>query len=165
MTWQKGHVDPWWEEDFKQLDYQYYPLKNTHDLICWINQGYQHLRLNGGLYSMPRKMPDWAQNFYTLFAWQDVGIAFYKMETCDALPLHTDSYISYRKMFGVTAEQMFRAIVFLEDWKSGHYFEIDSQPLMPWRAGDWVYWHNDVPHYAGNFGTQPRYTLQITGHI
>jgi hypothetical protein len=68
-------------------------------------------------------------------------------------------------MFGVEAEQMYRGIVFLEDWKSGHYFEIDGRPLMPWRAGDWVYWNNAVPHYAGNFGTEPRYTMQITGHL
>lgn len=165
MTWQKGHIDPWWGDDHKHLDYQYYPLKNTHDLVRWINQGYHHLRLNGGLYNMQRKMPESAQGFFTLFPWQDIGIAFYKMETCDALPLHTDNYTSYRQMFGVTAEQMRRAIVFLEDWKSGHYFEIDAQPLMPWQAGDWVYWNNDVPHYAGNFGIEPRYTMQITGHI
>lgn len=165
MKWLQGHVDPWWDDSFKDLDYQYYPLKNTHDLVRWINEGYAHLTLNGALYNMSRTMPDYAKKFFDLFPWQDIGIAFYRMDTCEALPLHTDSYISYRKMFGVEAEQMYRGIVFLEDWKSGHYFEIDGRPLMPWKAGDWVYWNNDVPHYAGNFGTEPRYTMQITGHL
>ena len=165
MKWQTGHVDPWWDQSFKNLDYHYYPLKNTDDLVRWINEGYHHLNLNGGLYNMARNMPDYAKGFLTLFPWYDIGLAFYKMSTCDALPLHTDSYISYRKMFGVKPEQMYRAIVFLEDWKSGHYFEIDGRPLLAWHAGDWVYWNNDVPHYAGNFGVAPRYTMQITGHI
>jgi hypothetical protein len=164
MIWKQGHIEPWWDDSFKKLDYQYYPLKNTHDLVRWINEGYAHLTLNGGLYNMPRPMPDYANGFFTLFPWQDIGIGFYKMATCDALPMHTDNYTSYRRMFDVSAEQMYRAIVFLENWKSGHYFEIDGCPLMPWKAGDWVYWNDSVPHFAGNFGTQPRYTLQITGH-
>lgn len=164
MTWQQGHVEPWWNDSFKDLDYRYYPLNNTHDLVRWINEGYAHLTLNGGLYNMSRPMPDYADNFIALFPWQDICIAFYRMNTCDALPLHTDSYKSYRQMFGVEAEQMHRAIVFLENWKSGHYFEIDNTPLMPWKAGDWICWNNEVPHYAGNFGVEPRYTMQITGH-
>lgn len=165
MTWQQGHVDPWWDQRFKDLDYQYYALTNTHDLERWINEGYANLTLNGGLYSLPRPMPHYSDNFIDLFPWQDIGIAFYRMNTCDALPLHTDSYKSYRQMFGVAAEQMYRAIVFLEDWKSGHYFEIDNTPIMPYKAGDWVSWNNKVPHYAGNFGIEPRFTMQITGHL
>ena len=164
MTWQIGRLEPWWDDSFKNLDYRYYPLKNTHDLVRWINQGYHHLNLNGGLYDMSREMPDYAQGFFDVFPWQNLSISFYRMLTGDALPLHYDIYTSYRKRFNVKATQMYRAIVFLEDWKSGHYFEIDSQPLMPWKAGDWVYWNNSVPHYAGTFGTEPRYTLQITGH-
>jgi hypothetical protein len=26
-----------------------------------------------------------------------------------------------------------------------------------------VMWNYDVPHFAGNFGMEPRYTMQITG--
>ena len=115
---------------------------------------------------MSRPMPDYAQPFFKLFAWQDIGIAFYRMKTCEALPQHVDAYTSYKKMFDIdNPDKIYRGIVFLEDWKSGHYFEIDGEILMPWRRGDWVYWNNAVPHYAGNFGLEDRYTLQITGHI
>lgn len=165
MNWQQGHVDPWWDDSFKSFNYQYLPLKNTHDLVRWITQGYNHLNLNGSLYSMPNPMPKWTDDFRDIFPWQDLGIAFYRMNTCDALPLHRDAYTSYRKMFGVDLHSMYRAIVFLEDWKSGHYFEIDGRPIMPWKAGDWVSWNNDVEHFAANIGLDPRYTLQITGHL
>lgn len=164
-NWTTGHVDPWWDSSFKDLDYQYYPLKNTHDLVRWINEGYGHLTLNGQLYSMPNKMPEFAAGFFNLFPWQNISIAFYKMNTCNALPMHSDSYISYTKRHRVESKNVRRAIVFLEEWKSGHYFEIDDCILMPWQAGDYVYWQHNVPHFAGNFGIEPRYTMQITGHV
>ncbi len=52
----------------------------------------------------------------------------------------------------------------MEDWKSGHYFEIDNKPFVDWKAGDWVWWKGTVPHSASNIGVETRYTLQLTGH-
>jgi ectoine hydroxylase-related dioxygenase (phytanoyl-CoA dioxygenase family) len=66
-------------------------------------------------------------------------------------------------MFKIEPSQVWRCIIFLEGWKSGHYFEINGAAHMNWRAGDYVLWNNDVPHFAGNFGLEPRYTMQITG--
>lgn len=164
MKYRIGHVKPWWDNSFKELNYIYYPLKNTHDEDRWTNEGYKGLTLNGGLYNMSQPMPDYAQPFFTMFDWDNVGIAFYRMDTLNALPLHVDSYTSYKKMFNITDPNViWRCIVFLEDWKSGHYFEINGSAHMNWQAGDYILWNNDVPHYAGNFGLEPRYTMQITG--
>ena len=58
-----------------------------------------------------------------------------------------------------------RAVVFLEDWASGHYFEYSGNPLLQWPAGQVVEWDYDEPHMAANIGETPRYTLQITGHV
>jgi hypothetical protein len=159
-----GHITPWWDDSFKDLNYLYYPLKNTDDLDRWNGEGYKSLKLNGGLYNMSQPMPDYADPFFTLFNWTNVGIAFYRQNTCEALPLHQDSYTSYRKMFDIEDPGViWRCIVFLEDWKSGHYFEIAGAAHMNWRRGDYVYWNYDVPHYAGNFGLESKYTMQITG--
>ena len=159
-----GHVRPWWPDDYKKLNYIYYPLTNVNDEQRWKSQGYHRLTLNGGLYSMKQSMPEYSYPFFSLFDWQNVGVAFYRMDTLCALPLHQDSYNSYKKMFDIQDPSViWRCIVFLEDWKSGHYFEIDGSAHMNWRAGDYVMWNNDVPHYAGNFGLEPRYTMQITG--
>jgi hypothetical protein len=54
-------------------------------------------------------------------------------------------------------------VIFLEDWQSGHYFEIDGTPITAWSAGDVITWRYDVPHVAANVGMTDRYTLQITG--
>ena len=53
----------------------------------------------------------------------------------------------------------------LEDWKSGHYLEVNSRPVVDWPAGQVVEWVYDTPHSAANIGLEDRYTLQITGHV
>jgi hypothetical protein len=83
------------------------------------------------------------------------------------MPEHRDLYKRYIEVFGLQGREssIRRAIVFLEDWKSGHYLELDGYPVVKWSAGDVVEWQYDVPHMAANIGLDPRYTLQITGHL
>ena len=164
MKYAFGHVTPWWDNEFKTLNYRHYPLNNKHDEERWIKEGYTGITLNGWLYNMDQPMPKFADPFFTLFDWDNIGLAFYRMDTLYALPVHQDSYVSYRKKFNIVDPScIWRGIVFLEDWKSGHYFEIDNRAYLNWKAGDYVYWNNDVPHFAGNFGVESRYTMQITG--
>jgi hypothetical protein len=164
MTHKFGHIEPWWDDSFKQLDYVYSPIKNTYDEERWVKEGYKNVTLNGALYAMPRPMPDYAIPFLTLFDWHNVGIGFFRMNTLEMFPVHQDHYISYREKFNITdTSTIWRCIVFLEDWKSGHYIEVDGSPIVNWIKGDYVMWNFNVPHFAGNFGTQPRYTMQITG--
>jgi hypothetical protein len=40
-----------------------------------------------------------------------------------------------------------------------------NDPLTKWTAGTVVEWTYDTPHMAANIGLEPRYTLQITGHV
>lgn len=162
-----GHVTPWWKDEYKSFFYQYRPLTNTDDKERWEAEGYGGLHLNGADYNtkdMGENVPAIGKPFFNFFPWENVGVVFYRMNTCDVLPLHRDSYNTYKKLFNIQDPmRIWRCIFFLEDWKSGHYFEIDNRPLMPWKAGDWVAWNNDVLHYAGNFGTESRYTVQVTG--
>jgi hypothetical protein len=164
MNYIRGHVDPWWDDSFKELDYQYIPIKNNYDEERWIAEGYKNIQLNGALYGMPRPMPDYADKFLTLFDWDNQGIGFFRMNILDLFPKHQDHYASYRKMFNITDPSViWRCIVFLEDWKSGHYLEVANQPILGWRRGDYVAWNYDVPHFAANIGLESRYTAQITG--
>lgn len=162
--WNQGHIDPWWNFQHRDLEYFYLPYKDSSTVELWRSQGYTNSNFGGGIYGMTRGLPDWAERFHTVFEnWTNKGIAIYSMGTGDLLPTHVDHYSTYIEKFNARPTDIWRAVIFLEDWKSGHYFEIDGQPLMPWRAGDWVSWNNDVPHAAANIGTQNRYTVQITG--
>ena len=159
-----GHVQPWWEQEHKLLNYEV-PPRDQASIDTWLQQGYHNLVLHGMFYSEQNKtLPEFATKFHTLFDWGNTGVTIFQMNCGQALPTHQDKYIKYQKFHNISDPNcIWRAIVFLEDWKSGHYFEIDNRPFLEWKAGDWVYWSYDTPHFAANIGSEPRYTVQITG--
>jgi hypothetical protein len=83
------------------------------------------------------------------------------------LPEHSDLYKKYIQLFDLEGREhtIRRAIIMLEDWKSGHYLEVSGVPIVGWKAGYTIEWAYDAPHMAANIGLEDRYTLQITGHI
>lgn len=91
------------------------------------------------------------------------GLSYYKMMPGDILPYHSDTYARYRGYHSVEIDQIWRVIVFLQDWQPGFLFEMEGRPITQYRAGDFVAWQGDAEHMAGNLGRVPRYTLQITG--
>jgi len=89
------------------------------------------------------------------------------MPTGTVMPVHQDLYKKYIDIFRLHGNEtkIKRALVLLENWKSGHYLEVNNQPFVNWQAGQVVEWAYDTPHSAANIGLEDRYTLQITGHI
>lgn len=160
--WVRGHIPVTWNSSYKQFKYTPDPIvgKQAQE---WRDQGYLHKRTYGEMYGYPNDMPDWVQRVASELKLFRCGYVFYKMETLDVMPMHTDHYTKYCEVFNAEPDAVWRAIVFLENWRSGHYFEIDQQAIVNWRAGDFVMWKGDVPHAASNIGIQDRYTLQITG--
>lgn len=129
----------------------------------WRSQGFTQEHFTGCMYDMKHVMPVWAERFFSVFNGNNVGLSFYRMDTCNILPYHQDTYSYYRNLFNITdPSTIYRAIIFLEDWKPGHYFEIENTPIVQWKAGQWVMWNYDAPHMAANLGLNPRYTVQIT---
>ena len=162
MSYKQGHITPWWDDSFKQLDYVYLPHKDSAMVEQWHQQGYSNLRLNGAIHNLYNN--DYAQPFLEFFNWQHSGAALYQMNTGDVLPVHQDHYLTYQRRFDIVdTETIWRAVVFMDHWHSGHYFEIAGTAVVNWQAGDYVAWNYDVPHMAANLGLVPRYTLQITG--
>jgi hypothetical protein len=158
-----------WDDEYKHLDYVQEPFNDPESVSRWLSQGYQE-KITGDLSDMRHRLPTWNQqfvDFYTQRGWQDIGVAYYRMHTGTVMPEHQDLYKRYIQVFGLQEQEssIRRAIVFLEDWKSGHYFELDGFPVVGWGAGDVVEWHYDTPHMAANIGLVPRYTLQVTGHV
>jgi hypothetical protein len=118
---------------------------------------------------MRSPQPSWNHVVVDVFSkmgWQDIGTSYYCMMPGTILPTHSDLYKKYIQLFNLDGREhtVYRAVIFLEDWQSGHYFEGNGEPYTKWRAGDTVEWRYDTPHLAANMGFTPRYTLQITGH-
>lgn len=79
------------------------------------------------------------------------------------LPEHVDTFYMVSKKFQVNPEDCIRVNIFLEDWKSGHYFEINETPILQWKQGDAIIIEKDEPHLSANNGMIPKYTMQVTG--
>jgi hypothetical protein len=160
---------PFWDNEYKTLDYINEPFNDPISVNQWISQGYQS-KICGDLCDMRHRLPSWNHKFVELYesqGWKDVGIAYYRMHTGTVMPVHSDLYKRYVEVFNLQGREhtICRALVFLEDWKPGHYLEVRGIPIVDWRAGTVVEWKYDTPHMAANIGIEPRYTLQITGHI
>lgn len=158
-----------WDDEFKRLEYINEPFNDTVNLELWQSQGYTNT-FTGDMCDMRSTQPTWNQRFIDIYSdmgWKDIGTSYYRMLTGTVLPTHQDTYKKYIELFGLVGQEhrIRRAIVFLEDWKSGHYFEGVGEPLTRWCAGTVIEWPYDTPHMAANLGLEPRYTLQITGWV
>lgn len=162
-------LEVFWDDEFKHLDYIQEPFNDSQDVDRWLSQGYQS-KICGELADMRGRQPSWNQKFieyYSAAGWKDIGTAYYKMTSGTVMPVHQDRYVRYVDLFNLKGQEksIRRALIFLEDWQSGHYLEIAGKPITEWTAGTVVEWIYDVPHMAANIGLPPRYTLQITGHL
>jgi hypothetical protein len=158
-----------WDEEYKTLDYIQEPFNDSEDVAQWLRQGYQ-AKVCGDLCDMRSRQPSWNHRFFEhfeLLGWKDVGTAYYRMTSGTVMPVHQDRYVKYIDLFDLNGQEhtIRRALVLLEDWHPGHYLEIMGRPYVDWTAGTTVEWIYDIPHMAANIGLEPRYTLQITGHV
>lgn len=163
----KYHISQFWDDEFKQLLYINEEFNDESSTRRWLAQGYAN-RFTGDMCDMRSRQPSWNNQFINIYkdlGWKDIGTSYYRMGTGTILPTHGDLYLRYVDLFNLQGKEqrIRRAIVFLEDWKPGHYFEGNDQPKVNWQAGDVVEWAYNAPHMAANMGLEPRYTLQITG--
>lgn len=161
--WHRFHIDPWWT-DHRDLEYINEPFNDARSIRYWRSAGFTQEKFTGDMYDMRFDEPAWIGGFRDYFPWRHFSWSVYRMSPGCCLPNHSDTYARFRKLHKIKDSSLiFRAVVFLEDWESGHYFEIDQTPVVNWQAGDGVIWRDDCVHTAANFGFTDRYTLQITG--
>ena len=162
--WQLGEISAWWTHEHRALDYIHEQFNCPEDTHRWRELGYTQQRFTGDMYDMRFSEPQWVSGFRDAFPLQHFSWSVYRMRPGDVLPNHSDIYRRFCDIYQINDPQTIRRyVVFLEDWQSGHYFEIDGIPVVKWQAGSWACWHGDTPHLAANIGSTDRYTLQITG--
>jgi len=165
-----GHLKPFWDDEYKHLNYRKEIFNDKYFIEKWQKDGYDNSieKFSGQMSNFYDRQPkwndkiiDWATNEMKL---KDVGCCYYKMETNDLIPNHSDAYNVYTEKFNCSTEDVHKILIFLEDWRSGHYFELEDKPIVDWKSGDYYQWKGSTKHFAANIGIEPRYTLQITGH-
>lgn len=150
--------------EFLDFNYIKQPIKDS-EVEKWRSQGYTHSSFTGALYGGKNLMPRWTKDISNIIGLKNCGYTFYKMNTLDIMPPHLDHFETYSRIFKIQPELVYRAIVFLEDWKPGHYFEYNGELMGNWRKGEYVLYSANIEHAASNIGIKPRYTLQITGNL
>ncbi len=165
MKYWTGHVTPVWDEEYKNYSYVKQPITN-HEVSDWESQGYDYVKsFTGWMYDNRNPMPAWISSLDKSFGLKNQTYCFYRMKTLEIMPIHTDKYLRYIQVFNADPSKVCRALLMLEDWKSGHYLELDGRGFVNWKKGDWFMWKTDCPHAASNIGVEDRYTLQITGEL
>jgi len=164
----KYNLEVFWDDEFKRLNYITEPFNDPVSVSQWLSQGYQG-KIVGAMCDMRQTQPVWNDKFVKHFeaqGWKDIGTSYYCMPTGTVMPTHSDLYKKYIERFNLQGQEdtVSRALVMLEDWKSGHYLEAMGVPYVGWKAGQVVEWTYDTPHLAANIGLEDRYTLPITGH-
>jgi hypothetical protein len=168
MTWCQGRIPVRWTvEEIDGLDWVREDFNDPQMAQAWLAQygaiartGYQADYRSRQLSCNDSIVADLALAGMPL---DKTGLSYYKMMPGDILPYHGDTYARYRAYHSVEIDQIWRVIVFLQDWQPGFLFEMEGWPITQYRAGDWVAWQGGAEHMAGNLGRVPRYTLQITG--
>lgn len=117
---------------------------------------------NSSIWQKFHDSPDWVHTFSKDipqdFTHHEVSVI--KLLPGHTIPYHRDRHYLLQKNYGIG--RTYRYLIFLEDWKTGHYFEIHSTPIVKWQQGDWIRFGKEDWHLAGNMGIEPFYSAQVT---
>jgi len=161
-----GKIDvTWGRDDLTNLAFveDLHKDKTLND--TYVSAGHSIDMMSIGLLQEHMIIPDWALEVKDQFNLCKTTATIHRIKPGHYLPIHRDLYKIYKNINSITDEDIYRIIVFLEDWQSGHMLDIDGRIFNSWQAGDYVGWMNDTPHAAYNLGITDRFTLQITGII
>jgi len=162
--YEEGKIDSNIIKEYKNLTYINKPFNDKDTIQRWKSLGHNYQNYTGLMRDQSQKLPEWCYEVAKQLPLQNSGITLYCMTPGIIMPEHSDTFIKYREIMKLkSTDDVGRAVVFLEDWKSGHYFEINETPIVNWRKGDYILWKNDTPHMAANLGKENRYTMQVTG--
>lgn len=166
-TWIKGHAT-WLENntEHRSLTMIREEFNDLEQMELWQRQGFTPR--TGALFDMRHvNQPTITERIIKFAEYEGlehIGVSYYRMDSGDNLPYHSDLYSKYISVFNLEQRKknIVRFIMFPEDRQPGHIFEVDGK-IIDWKTGDWVAWKYDTPHMAANFGTKPRYSIQVTG--
>ena len=71
-------IDPFWDDEYKHLNYVQEPFNDQNDVQNWLAAGYQP-KFCGAMADMKNPQPSWNHRFveyYTLLGWKDIGTSY-----------------------------------------------------------------------------------------
>jgi len=154
-----GHIDiNVTKQDLESLNFEdYLPCyRQTAEIEKYYNDQ------NSSIWQILDESPQWVHDLAKQVP-QDFEhhvVSVLRNDPGQTIPLHRDRHTVLQEKYG--PGDTWRYLIFLEDWKNGHYFEIQNQPVVQWQAGDWIKFHRSEWHMGSNSGWEPFYSAQIT---
>ena len=161
--WFQGQVELPDYNEYENLSYEKHPAYED-DITTWKRQGYTHTSFTGQMHVV-KESYIWLDKIAEKIGLSNCGFTFYKMSTGDIMPRHKDHFNMYQKIYNVEKSKVWRAVVVLQDWEPGHYFDIEHRAIVNYKRGEFVLFDAFCEHSAANLGLKDRYTLQITGQL
>ena len=161
--WFQGQVELPVYNEYKNLAYEKRSAYE-YDITDWKRQGYTHTSFTGAMHVVKENYI-WLNKIAEKIGLSNCGFTFYKMSTGDIMPRHKDHFSTYQKIYNVEKSKVWRAVVVLQDWEPGHYFDIEHRAIVNYKRGEFVLFDAFCDHSAANLGLKDRYTLQITGQL
>jgi len=109
-------------------------------------------------FELPEEYHTFAKEIFS-----EYSLSVIKQMPGQTIPEHYDTFYKFSQQYKCDRKDVCRLNFFLEDWKSGHYFEIDNEAVINWRKFNFIVIRYGQPHLSGNMGMEPKYTMQITG--
>jgi hypothetical protein len=154
------HITPFWDDFYKSLTYETSLFKDPEQLAVWESAGHHIPSTAIDICQFKNPHPEFIKNFDL----KNIGVCVHRLRPGHYLPMHIDKYEFYKNNNNIDSlTQIHRFVIFLEDWKIGHYLQVLDKIHVGWKKGDCIGWAGETPHSAINLGTADRYTLQITG--
>ena len=101
-THESFNIAPFWDDEFKNLEYKKEQFNDPISLIEWEDMGFRG-PFGGYMCDMRSPQPSWNQKFIDFFAtyekWQDIGTSYYRMPPGSSLPEHVDTFRRYIELF------------------------------------------------------------------
>ena len=165
MNFAKGRISVNWDvSEYLNLNYKQDTVA-TEYLNKFIDAGHSinQMMIYNCFESSP--LPNSVNYIKSKFAFlNNTNAAVNLIRSGQYLPLHRDLYIKWKTLHNIKdINQIFRAIVMLENNRTGQILQIDADTVDEWQAGDWFGWVGSTEHAVYNFSLYDRYAIQITG--
>ena len=141
--------------------------KNKNIINQYTNVGHNEEMISLYNYHEPNPMPKCVYEYIKPhFNFLDnLALAVNYFKPGQYLPLHSDLYEKYIKVYEVNPKNIVRVILMLEDSSPGQILQIMDKCISHWKSGDFFWWENKDLHAFYNFSLKDRYAIQVTGSV
>lgn len=164
----KFNIEKKWNiEDFYDLKYFITTHKDEELLRQYEISGHKSESMTLYNYHEPSPMPEVVYSYIRPhFSFlNNVAIAVNLFHPGQYLPIHTDIFGKYIKVYGSDFSNIVRYVMMLEDNSPGQILQISNKCYSNWKSGDCFGWKCDELHAFYNFSMKNRYAIQITGEM